>query len=253
MISALLAMLLTGAAQAAPVPPSAPAVAFVPSIAVRTLANAWKFQFIAGGEWRWEGESREFKALQVGTYFRILPWLQTGIFYQGQYGARHSNDWVSFAGTWAWLDTQGRREDLGIIDLTVRQTVGGEGSPWLLELKTRLLRNFFNGEMTFMFRPGVFYYWMRGGRPFFTFFTQVESYAALNFLPGGIHETWIYAGALYSATSWLQLGLRGEFHSWTWGTSSSYEAITNTRYNVTAHSGGVVLFAVLPFDLTPPK
>lgn len=250
---ALLVGLLAGSAWAAPSAPSTPPVSFVPSAAARVLANAWKFQLLAGGEWRWEAENREFKAIQFGTYFRILPWLQTGLLYQGQWGARHSDDWVSFDGNWGWLNTQGRRDDLGMLDLTLRQTIGGEGSPWLVEVKTRLVRNFTNGHLSFMWRPGLFYYWLRGGKPFFTFFTQVESYAALNFLPGGIYETWIYAGALYSATPWLQLGVRGEFHSVTWGASRAYEAATGSRYSITGHSGGVSGFVVLPFDLTPPR
>jgi hypothetical protein len=177
-----------------------------------------------------------------------------GAFYQSQWGARHTDDWVSFDGNWGWLPSNGRREDVGLVDITVRQTLGGEESPWLVELKTRLVRNFYNGHTSFLWRPGLFYYWRRAGRPFITLFTQVESYAALNFLPGGIYETWIYAGALWSATRWLQIGARGEFHSLTWGASSAYQAATSgQRYNVVYYSGGVSGIVVLPLDFTEPR
>jgi hypothetical protein len=256
MIKSVLFLLLSGAsasAWAAPAAPSNPSVAFVPSVQARALANAWKFQLVGGGEWRWEAEQREVRSVQLGSYFRILPWLQVGAFYQSQWGARHNDDWMSFEGNWAWLNTNGRREDVGSIDVTLRQTLGGDDSPWLIELKTRLVRNFYNNQTSFMWRPGIFHYWRRGGKPFITMFAQVESYAALNFLPGGIYETWIYAGALWSATPWLQVGARGEFHSVTWGTSSSFQAAAGTRYNVTAYTGGVSGIVVLPIDLTEPR
>ena len=47
------------------------------------------------------------------------------------------------------------------------------------------------------------------------------------------------------------MGLRGEFHSVTWGTSGAYEAATGTRYSVSEHTGGLNFLVVLPFDVVP--
>jgi hypothetical protein len=184
-----------------------------------------------------ETNERNYREVTLGAYHDINANWSAGAFYRRAYGLRHDNDWQSNNGTWEWVDTNSRGEDFLILDTTGRlivQSLPVENT--MVELKTRLLHDMFNGEETLMLRPGVTFFCLRDEQPFMNFFLQYELDLPLNYGRNLTSERWLYFGALYRVAQGLDIGGFVADKWQAWGNASAYDNKGGTPYFITAES-----------------
>ncbi len=178
----------------------------------------------ARGRWQDAKQSFRYRALTLGPYVRLFKNLRVGGFYRAQAGARHDADWISENGKWKWRNTNNRTEHLAIGDVTPRVMLDFlPGKRWVFELKNRYEYNFFNDLQTFSTRPGLTYFWFRGGEPFVNFFLQYEVWLPLNWSDHTVWETWVYGGFLFHVNDWLKMGLFGAWRETQWSATPSFK------------------------------
>ena len=67
-------------------------------------------------------------------------------------------------------------------------------------IKLRYMYNDFNHHQTLKVRPGVTYFWLKQGKPFWNLFGRWERYVPLNFGNHSVYEDWLYLGGLFHKT-----------------------------------------------------
>jgi hypothetical protein len=196
---------------------------------------------------RFEDQDLQFRyrALTVGSYYRLHRNLKVGLFYRLQAGARHDDDWVETVPGWAWLDTRERLEHLLVVDVSPRfQLDFLPGRNWVLTVKARYLLNSYQLQQSVLLRPGITYFWMIDREPFLNVSFNYGLYFPLNFGDTLIYEQAPYLSVLYHASRNVKLELTGSFQSVVW--SSSADTIANgdsyqVKYNAFAVGLGVLL------------
>lgn len=227
---------------AAAVPPTAPRGRIVE---YENSARAfWK-----AGDWepmgdltaRWEGEEQAFRyrALTLGSYYRVLRHMKIGAFYRVQQGARHDDDWrrrQPGSTIWEWEDTRRRSEHVLILDATPRVQLSFlPGKNWVFFFRSQYHYNTFNGQSTVKLSPELAYFWARKDKPFGTVFLMYENSVAVNYGAAQVVERWLYLGGLWHAKPGsLSIGPHAAFREWTWGTSVHSPAAD--RYRVLQRS-----------------
>jgi hypothetical protein len=199
----------------------------------------------------WQTDSRNERSVMVGSYYRLLDNLKVGAFYLAQTGARHDDDWFKDANrNWQWTDTSSRLENLFVLDASPRAMLSFlPGEHWVGELKARFIYNTFDNERSLVLRPGLTYFWLRGGAPFLDFFLQYEVWLPLNFGHKSIYEDWAYLGALYHLTDHVQLGGYGAYKQQFWSSTAAYTGLTGNTYVAEGDSTVIGLLAVFQFGI----
>jgi hypothetical protein len=224
-----------------PVPPSG---AFEIEGSTSILLDTPRFDPLLEAVGRLEAEEDfqlGYRALTVGSYYRLQRNLKVGLFYRLQSGARHDDDWIDLAPGWAWLDTRDRLEHLLIVDVSPRFQLGFlPGRNWVLMIKGRYLLNSYELEQSILVRPGLTYFWMIDREPFLTISFNYGLYFPLNFGSTLIYEQAPYLSVLYHLSPAVKLELTGTYKSVVW--SSSADTIANgDSYQVTYRAFGVGL------------
>jgi hypothetical protein len=209
--------------------PRAPTFSFdnEAGLTARVFNNYDDFSLMAEAALFGESDSRNFKAVTLGGYFQAADHLKVGAFYRRAFGLRHDDDWISTSGNWHWSDSTNRAEDFVILDATPRTLVTDE---LVAEIKTRDLYNVFNKENTLLLRPGLTYFLLKDGQPFWNFFAQFEMDFPLNYGQTKTSEEWIYLGALRSLTKNIDIGAFAAEKWQRWGSSSTYLAKGGAPY-----------------------
>jgi len=195
-----------------------------------------------------------YKSFTLGPYFKFFKHLKFGVFYRGQLGSLHDDDWWwPLDGAWEWRDTKQRYEHIGILDVTPRFRLPFiPGKTWTIELKTRYEFNFNNLHQSLKVRPGLGYSLVIGGKPIVSFTLQYEMYIALNYgvfplIPKGasagnvfhgqkedelkfrFYETWLYLGTLFHISPVFKIGLFGSLKKNIWNRSEEW--IVTEKWN----------------------
>lgn len=190
-----------------------------------------------------QSDDRSYKTVFFGSYYRFYDNLRAGLFYQRQYGVRHNEDWFKdAAAVWQWRDTEDRGEDLAILDVSPKMTLGENST---FEFKTRYEYNFFNSNQSLRLRPTLTYFWLGESEPIASFFLQAEQVLALNYGSHSITERWLYLGGLYHHNSLVQYGAFAAQKWQAWTSTPEYSGITNKTYSVDANSNVLGLMLIL--------
>jgi len=153
---------------------------------------------------RFEGEDFDFgyRALTLGTYYRVHRNLKAGAFYRVQQGARHDEDWdVRYNGDLKREDTTGRTEQVLIADATPRFLLDFlPGEDWVLAVKNRYHFNTYNTNQSLLLRPQLTYFLIRDRRPVINVTGAYGVYLALNFSDQLVYEHAPYLDLIYHLT-----------------------------------------------------
>lgn len=190
----------------------------------------------------------QYRALTAGIYYRLLPNLKVGVFDRLQAGARHDDDVLANLSTngWSWADTTGRWEDVVMLDLSPRFQLGAPGADsWVLMLKNRLEWNTANGQVSYLIRPELTWFWIVDRVPILNAALSYEMYFPLNFGTTILYQAYPYLSLLWHATPEVGIELAGAPKSTVWSTSSSWTAAAWDPYSATVHTWEVSLGAVI--------
>ncbi len=184
----------------------------------------------------------------LGTYYRMIPNLRAGLFYQRQYGFRHDADWIRDPVVeWKWANTNGRGEDLLIFDFSPKLLLSFlPGTNWSFEFKARYEYNFFNRNQSLRLAPTLTYFWIRNGEAFLNFFLQEDQVFPLNYGKKLVNEQWTYLGVLYNYDSQWQAGLYGSRKKQSWVSTDEYEQV-EAPYRVTTSGSMIGLLLIYKF------
>lgn len=240
MIKAALLALLAVPAWADHTPPPEGSTSIETELAARAFLKRGPWRPMAEARWRREAlppdsvrpQSRE---LTLGSYYHLRRGLKLGAFWRLQAGMIHDNDWIvrdtdRFA-AWEWEDTRARWEHVLVLDAT--PSWRGDflpGGNWVVELKSRLLANTFNGHKTLKLRPGATKHLLRGGAPWLSLNFQLEFYIPFNYGESLFYETWLYSGLMWHASPRWKPSLTLAFRNVKWGTSDSWRTLINETY-----------------------
>jgi hypothetical protein len=167
----------------------------------------------------------------IGTRYRLYNNLKIGAFYQMTQGLRHEEDWISSEGRWQWIDSQDRREDHLILELSPRTILDFlPGERWVGELRIRGETNFFNEHNTIKLRPGLNYFWLDHGKPFINIYLQHELYFPLNYSKETIYQQWTYLGILYHLSRHFKLSPYINMGVIKWTNTDNFQGRTGSTY-----------------------
>ncbi len=177
---------------------------------------------------RIEDEDHElrYRALTLGSYYRLHPNVKAGAFVRVQQGARHDDDWIEPSpGVWQWDDTRDRTEVVAIADVTPRvQLAFLPGESWVLALKGRYELNIWNSQQTIIARPQLTYFWIVDRNPVLNASLAWEAWFPLNFSTVSIYEQWLYLDLLYHLTPTIKLEGSLARRTVTWTDSEDFKA-----------------------------
>ena len=158
---------------------------------------------------RFESEEFEFgyRALTIGSYYRVLENVKVGAFYRVQQGARHDEDWdVRYDGDLERKDTTDRTEHVLVADVTPRFLFDFlPGEDWVFAVKNRYHFNAYNTNQSLLLRPQLTYFWIRDRRPVLNITGAYGVYLALNFSDQLVYEHTPYLDAIYHLTDVTKL------------------------------------------------
>lgn len=233
-------------------PPNNPSAgpSLVPNAQLRLFVDYDRVSLYSEAQSRWETATAINQSVLGGIYAQPFDWLRLGAFYQIQRGVRHDADWnwSDAANSWVWTDVNSRSESLLVLDVSPRTLLPNlPGENWVGELKMRYFYNYFNQNQTLTLRPGLSYFWLREGSPFWTFFLQYEAYLPLNYGASLIYEHWIYLSALKPITKEFQLGALVSYHIQDWSSTNAFVTGTtpSSRFFVAEGSLHLGLVAVI--------
>lgn len=158
---------------------------------------------------RFESEDFQFgyRALTLGTYYRIHENVKAGAFYRVQQGARHDEDWgVRYDGDLKRENTTDRTEQVLIADLTPRFLFDFlPGEDWVFALKNRYHFNLYNTNQSLLLRPQLTYFRIRNRQPVVNVTGAYGIYLALNFSDQLVYEHTPYLDVIYHLTDVTKL------------------------------------------------
>jgi hypothetical protein len=195
--------------------------------------NRWMPMAEFKGLWEYDPNQFSYRALTLGTYYRVSKNVKVGGFYRLQMGARHDNDWINLNPGWGWQDTSNRPENLLILDVTPRFLMPFmPGRDWVFAFKTRYLFNTYNTQQTLTLRPGITYFLMQNREPLVNFTLNYELYLALNYSDRLLYEQWPYLEVMYHLSPTVKLSGRAGYRVTTWSTSKDVVEVGDTPYEV---------------------
>jgi hypothetical protein len=206
---------------------------------VSALFKIGKFTPSLGVEWRLvdEGFESPYRALTLGSYYRVSKNLKVGAFYRVQQGARHDDDWIVIGTGWGWRDTKDRTEQVLIADVTPRFLLGFlPGENWVFALKNRYLFNAFNDQHTLAVRPGLTYFLLKDRAPFINLTVYYDMYFPLNYGSTLIYAQWPSLDALLHLSTTLKADFSVSYKTVTWSTSDDVWQSAEPAYEVRAHA-----------------
>ncbi len=162
-----------------------------------------------------EVEQRQNQSYRVGGYYRLFKGTKIGAFLQRESGAYHDDDFELRMSKWWWANTNDRFENILIFDLTQRKLIKN----WVAEIKLRYLYNISNENNfhTLKIRPGLTYFLMKDGRPWFNIFAQYEIYYPIkNYKKSMVYQDWLYFGGLYHLNDLVKIGSYISNHNESW-------------------------------------
>ena len=174
-----------------------------------------------------EQQQLRYRALTLGSYYRLHPNVKAGAFVRVQQGARHDDDWIEpTPGAWEWRDTLDRTEVVAIADVTPRVQLGFlPGENWVLALKGRYELNTFNMQQSIKVRPGLTYFWIVDRNPLLNASIAYEAYFPLNFSEVPIYDQWLYLDLLYHLTPTIKLEASVARRTAIWTDSEDFKAV----------------------------
>ncbi len=167
-----------------------------------------------------------FESVSVGGYYRVIPNLKVGALYRVQAGARHDNDVIANPVTQQgeWADTSQRLESILMLDVSPRFQLGFlPTGDWVLMLKSRLLYDAWNGQVSVMARPELTWFWLRDRDPFLNVSLSYEIYFPLNFGSTAVYQSYPYLTALWHVTPDVGIELSAAYKTTVWSTSTSWQ------------------------------
>jgi hypothetical protein len=175
-----------------------------------------KYILLAETKNRKELLNNDYHQLMLGSYYRITKRWRTGLFFQGEQGLRWDNDWGKVGSTWQWQKLDSRWDFASVMDSTYSDTFG---SNWVWEFKNRLYYYHSRQALQLRTRPGLRYFFLKEGRPWWQIYSEIEGYVPLSYGKRSLYEYWLYLGGLYQATPKFAIGpvisYRGRwFHSY---------------------------------------
>jgi hypothetical protein len=200
---------------------------------------------------RIEDEQHElrYKALTLGSYYRIHENLKLGAFYRLQAGKRHDDDWVFADPDWEWEDSRGRLEHVLIADVSPRFLLDFlPGKNWVLMVKNRYMFNASVTHHTILVRPGLTYFLLVDREPLFNFGFNYYLYFSLNFGDTAIYQHWPQINVLYHASPLIKLELTGSYRTTTWSTSEEALEMDGEKYTLNYRRFVVGLGLLLNID-----
>jgi hypothetical protein len=200
---------------------------------VAALASVGDFDPLVELRARVEDDPSElrYRALTLGSYYRVHRNVKAGAFVRVQQGARHDDDWISpSAGAWEWEDTTDRTEVVAIADVTPRFQLGFlPGENWVLAVKGRYELDTYNMEQSIKVRPGLTYFWIVDRNPVLNASLAYEVDFPLNFGSTLIYDRWLYLDVLYHLTPTVKLEASIARRTWTWTDSSDFKDLHPTE------------------------
>jgi hypothetical protein len=168
-----------------------------------------------------------FESVTVGGYYRVIPNLKVGVLARLQAGARHDDDVIAVnpptTTDWVWNDTSQRLEGVLMADVSPRFQLGFlPTGNWVLLLKNRFEYNTWNGQMSFMTRPELTWFWIRDRDPFVNLSLSWEIYFPLNFGSTVVYQDYPYLTALWHATPEVGIEIAGAYKTTVWSTSNTW-------------------------------
>ncbi len=191
----------------------------------------------------------QYHAVTVGGYYRVLPNLKLGAFYRLQGGARHDNDLTADFSTnqWDWASTFDRLESVLIADASPRFLLPFlPGQNWVFMLKSRVLYNTYNSQMSILARPELTYFLILDRVPVLNASLSYEMYFPLDFGSTLIYQSYPYVTLLWHATPEIGVELAGAYKTTVWSSSYSWvQAAGWDPYSTAVSSWVVSLGAVI--------
>lgn len=195
---------------------------------IRVFADIDKWDPMVDVTWRFQDDDFQFRyrALTLGSYYRVHENVKVGAFYRLQGGVWHDDDWVEIGNTdeWEWDDTNSRYESVLIGDVSPRfQIPQVPGENWVLMVKNRYFANLYNGDQTYLVRPGLTYFWIVDREPVINATLAYGLYFSLNYGDTATYKSALYLSGLYHIDeTWkAELGIARERVTW----SASEEAL----------------------------
>ena len=200
---------------------------------------------------RFEGADHAFgyRSATLGAYYRVLPNLKLGGFYRLQAGARHDDDWVRSEEdplAWVWADTADRWESIVMLDASPRFLLDFlPGENWVFMLKTRVIYNTFNSDVSILARPELTYFLMVDRVPVLNATLSYQLYFPLNFGSTIVYQHYPYLSLLWHATPEVGIELSGAYRTTAWSASAEELSVHGDPYTVYASRWIVSLGAVI--------
>ena len=222
--------------------------------ALRVFADIDDWDPMIDVTWRFQDDdfSLRYRAVTLGTYYRVHDNVKVGAFYRLQGGVWHDDDWVEIGNTdeWEWEDTNDRYESVLIGDVSPRfQLEMIPGEDWVLMVKNRFIANLSNGDQTYLIRPGLTYFWIEDRDPVLNLTLAYGLYFSLNYGETATYKRALYLSGLYHIDqTWkAELGIARE--SITWSTSEEVaEASSSWDYTKNYTPWVVSLRAIVMLD-----
>ena len=192
-----------------------------------------------------------YRAVTLGTYYRLHRNVKVGAFYRLQAGVRHDDDWIDLSPGWEWEDSRDRPEHVLIADISPRFLLDFlPGENWVFMMKYRYLFNTYNSHHMLGMRQGLTYFLMKNREPLVNFSVQYQLYMALNFSETLVYKHYPYIDILFHLTPNIKLEASGAYKTVTWTTSQDViDRGKNQTYIVDHRAWVVGLSALFMFDL----
>jgi hypothetical protein len=182
----------------------------------RALKQISHFILLGETKNRKEILGNDYHQLLLGSYYRLTKRWRVGLFMQGEQGLRWDSDWEKQGGQWRWQHLDSRWDFATVADSTYNNTIS---SNWVWEFKNRIFYYHSRQAAQLRTRPGLRYFILKDGQPWWQIYGELEAYIPLNYGKRSLYEYWCYLGRLYQVNSRFGIGpvisYRGRwFHSY---------------------------------------
>ncbi len=213
-------------------------------------SDNWEPMIEVAGHFGGEDTDFGYRAVRLGSYYRVHQNVKMGAFYRVQWGARHDDDWLLLDnGDWEWRETTARAEHVVIADVTPRFLLDFiPGENWVAAVKGRYLFNTFNMHQTLLARPQLTYFWLHNRRPILNVTAAYGAYMALNFSDQLVYRRAPYLDVVYHAGDLVKLNAGLARETVHWSSSQDLKDSGAPDYSVDQSSWQITLGLIFRVD-----